>query len=38
MQTVMVELPQWLYHLMALNFAVSCATLALKIVTTVDHK
>lgn len=32
MQVIMVELPQWLYHIMALNLAVSCATLACAII------
>lgn len=27
MQTIMVELPQWLYYIMAINLAISGATL-----------
>ena len=28
MQTIMVELPRWLYYCMAINIAISVATLA----------
>lgn len=32
MQTIMVELPQWLYYIMAINVAISGATLACAII------
>ena len=32
MQPIMVELPQWLYYIMAFNLAISGATLACAII------
>lgn len=35
--SIVVELPIWLYNLMALNLAVSIATLALRIVDRIEN-
>lgn len=37
MQTIMVELPQWLYSCMAINVAISGATLVFKIVDAIER-
>ena len=36
MQTIMVELPCWLYYCMALNLAISVATIAYAIILHFD--
>lgn len=35
--TIVIELPKWLYYLMAINLAVSVATLVLRIVDRIDR-
>ena len=37
MQTIMIELPQWLYYTMAINLIVSATCLAFKLVDAIER-
>ena len=37
MQTIMVELPRWLYYCMAINIAISATHLAFRIVDAIER-